>query len=119
MAHFAELDDNNIVIRVLVVDNSKLLAEDGTEDEQKGITFCKYLFGGKKWVQTSYNANFRKNAAFIGCFYDEEKDAFIHPRPYPSWELDSNCRWQPPVKMPEDGNSYGWDETLKQWIKTN
>lgn len=118
MAHFAELDGSNVVVRVIVVDNSKLLDEDGVEQEYKGVAFCQYLFGGGKWVQCSYNASFRKNTAFKGCKFDPELDAFIHPQPYPSWTLDENCRWQPPVPMPIDGKSYGWSESTQQWIES-
>jgi len=118
MAHFAELDGDNIVVRVIVVDNSKLLDDDGVEQEYRGAAFCQYLFGGGRWVQSSYNANFRKNAAFRGCKYDEELDAFLVPQPYPSWTLDENCRWQPPVPYPDDGKSYGWSESTQQWIES-
>lgn len=80
MAHFAELDENNIVLRVLVVDNEKLLNDNGIEDEQKGIYFLQSLFGeNTKWIQTSYNNNFRGCYAGIGYTYDEVKDLFIPP----------------------------------------
>jgi hypothetical protein len=78
MAHFAELDDNNIVTRVIVVHNNELLDDNGIESEQKGIDFCVGLFGGR-WVQTSYNANFRGIYAGIGNIYDETLDEFIAP----------------------------------------
>jgi hypothetical protein len=76
MAHFAELDENNVVKQVIVVDNSELLDENGNELEAKGIAFCQSLFGGT-WVQTSYNANFRGNYAGVGMIYNQEKDYFI------------------------------------------
>lgn len=79
MAHFAELDDNNIVTRVLVIHNNELLDADGQELEQKGIDFCVGLFGGR-WVQTSYNANFRGLYAGIGFTYDLDLDLFIAPK---------------------------------------
>jgi hypothetical protein len=78
MAHFAELDDNNIVTRVLVIHNNELLDVNGEESEQKGIDFCVGLFGGR-WVQTSYNANFRALYAGIGFLYDPIEDVFIAP----------------------------------------
>jgi hypothetical protein len=78
MAHFAELDDNNIVTRVLVIHNNELLDADGQESEQQGIDFCVGLFGGR-WVQTSYNAKFRGRYAGIGFAYDPDLDLFIAP----------------------------------------
>jgi len=81
MAHFAELDENNIVKKVIVVHNNELLDESGNESEQKGIDFCVNLFGGGRWIQTSYNNNFRKNYAGVGFLYDPIIDAFIQPEP--------------------------------------
>jgi len=78
MAHFAELDDNNTVLRVIVVNNEVITIEE-VENEQLGIDFCHDLFGGS-WIQTSYNATIRKNFACIGFFYDETLDAFIAPK---------------------------------------
>ncbi len=115
MAHFAELDETNIVKQVIVVHNNELLV-DGVESEAKGIEFCQSLFGGN-WVQTSYNGNFRKNYAGIGFIYDPILDAFYAPQPYPSWTLDENARWQAPIPMPEDGKIYWWDETTLSWIE--
>lgn len=90
MAHFAELDENNIVMRVIVVSNSDLLNENGEETEQKGIEFCKSLFGqDTKWVQTSYNNNIRKYFAGIGYTYNQELDEFVPPEVEPS-EVDIN-----------------------------
>lgn len=119
MAHFAELDENNYVIRVIVINNEDIINNYGNEDENLGINLCESFYGHKNWKQTSYNASFRKNAAFPGCYYDQEIDAFIVPKPYDSWTLDSNCRWQPPIPHPEDGNSYGWNEELGTWEQTN
>jgi hypothetical protein len=115
MAHFAELDETNIVKQVIVVHNNELLV-DGVESETKGIEFCQSLFGGN-WVQTSYNGNIRKNYAGIGFIYDPVLDAFYAPQPYPSWTLDENARWQPPTPMPEDGIFYWWDETTLSWTE--
>lgn len=106
MAHFAELDDNNIVLRVIVVSN---------DNEADGENWCKNLLGGN-WKQTSYNNNIRKNYAGIGFTYDESKDAFIPPQPYTSWVLDeSTCQWKPPVDYPSDGKDYTWKEGTS-WV---
>lgn len=94
MAHFAQLNDNNVVTQVIVVHNNELLDENGQESEVKGIAFCQSLFGGN-WVQTSYNANFRKNYAGIGYTYDAVRDAFIPPKPEDNWVLDeTTCQWK-------------------------
>lgn len=90
MAHFAELDENNIVMRVIVISNSDLLNENGEESEQIGVEFCKSLFGqDTKWVQTSYNNNIRKYFAGIGYTYNQELDEFVPPEVEPS-EVDIN-----------------------------
>ena len=116
MAHFAELNENNIVTRVIVVANTELLDNQGIEQESKGILFCQQLLGGN-WKQTSYNGNFRKNYAGIGYTYDSTLDAFIPPQPYASWILDTEtCQWEPPIPMPQDGNIYQWDEDTEAWI---
>ena len=118
MAHFAELDDNNVVIKVIVVNNSDIM-ENGQESESKGIAFCKALFGqGTNWVQTSYNGNIRKRYAGVGYSYDSSLDAFIPPQPYPSWHLDpQTCDWAAPIPMPNDGAWYIWDEPNQSWVK--
>jgi hypothetical protein len=117
MAHFAQLDDNNIVTQVIVVANEELIFE-GVENETQGVIFCRSLFGNDtKWVQTSYNGNIRKRYAGIGYTYDADKDAFIAPKPYPSWTLDADLNWQAPVAMPEDGKPYAWFEPNQQWIE--
>lgn len=118
MAHFAQLDSNNVVLDVLVVGNDKLTDEDGQEQEQLGITFLQNLFGANtRWVQTSYNANFRHKYAGIGDTYDAARDAFIPPKPYPSWILnESTLEWEAPVPMPNDGRLYDWDEPSLSWV---
>lgn len=118
MAHFAQLDDNNIVTQVIVVANEELLL-DGVENETKGILFCKSLLGeDTKWKQTSYNGNIRKNYAGIGYTYDSDRDAFISPKPFESWLLNEDtCRWEAPVAYPEDGKLYEWDETTTSWVE--
>jgi hypothetical protein len=115
MAHFAQLDDNNVVTQVIVVANEELL-DNGVESESKGIAFCQSLLGGN-WKQTSYNGTIRKRYAGIGFTYDTDKDVFISPKPYPSWVLNENTDWQPPVAMPEDGKPYAWFEPNQQWIE--
>lgn len=117
MAHFAQLDENNIVTQVIVVNNNELLDENGQESEAKGIAFCQSLFGGN-WKQTSYNANFRKNYAGIGFTYDLVRDAFISPKPFASWVLDEEtCGWEAPVPRPVDDKFYTWDEENQQWVE--
>jgi hypothetical protein len=107
MAHFAQLDENNLVTQIIVVANDELLL-DGVENENKGIAFCKSLLGDDtRWAQTSYNGNIRKNYAGIGYKYDSDRDAFISPKPFNSWILDEEtCRWQAPTPMPTDGGRY-------------
>ena len=116
MAHFAEINSDNEVIRVVVVANNELLDDNGDEQESLGVAFCANLFGGT-WKQTSYNANIRKNYAGIGFTYDSTRDAFIPPKPYASWTLDeSTCKWEPPVAYPTDGQRYRWDEDTTSWV---
>lgn len=122
MAHFAEIGLNNVVNRVIVVHNNELLDENGNEVEQKGIDFCKSLFGGT-WVQTSYNGNFRGCFAGKGYTYDSGRDAFIPPKPYASWVInETTCLWEAPVAMPDltqaqidAGSYYTWDESTTSW----
>jgi len=99
MAHFAELDDTNVVLRVLVVANEDITDPDGNEDEQKGITFLQKLFGPTtRWRQTSYNGNFRVRYAGIGFSYDQLYDAFIPPRPSPECTLNTTTfDWDCPL----------------------
>jgi hypothetical protein len=117
MAHFAQLNEDNLVTQVIVVANQEILNEQGQESEQKGIDFCTNFLGGT-WKQTSYNSNIRKNYAGIGYTYDESRDAFIAPKPFNSWILDeTTCRWEAPVTMPTDGKLYVWDELTVTWIE--
>lgn len=117
MAHFAELDDNNKVLRVIVVHNNELLDENGNENEQKGIDFCVDHFGGK-WIQTSYNDNFRHSYAGIGMYYEEDLDIFRPAQPYPSWTYDfDKKRWEPPIPRP--GLLWTWDEENQQFLPPN
>ena len=96
MAHFAQLDENNVVTQVIVVGNRDCSDANGVEKESIGIAFCERLFGGN-WKQTSYNGNIRKNYAGIGYTYDAARDAFIPPRPGPEWTLnETTCQWLNP-----------------------
>jgi hypothetical protein len=113
MAHFAQLDENNVVVSVIVVDNKDTADAHGTEKEYIGAAFCERLFGGT-WKQTSYNANIRKNYAGIGYSYNSFIDAFVPPQPYPSWTLDANAQWQAPTLCPTDG-MYSWNEANQAW----
>lgn len=130
MAHFAQLDEDNIVTQVVVVDNSEIEDSNGVEQEAIGITFCTNLFGADtRWKQTSYNGNMRKNYAGIGYTYDATRDAFIAPQPFASWVLDEDtCIWEAPVPLPEDSGQidvngqfigYEWNETTQQWDLIN
>ena len=115
MAHFVKLNENNIVTQVVVVNNDVLLKADNTESELKGKQFLNATFGQAKWVQTSYNGNFRKKYAGIGDTYDETNNVFIAPQPFNSWSLDSNFDWQPPTPYPTDGEIYSWNEDDQTW----
>jgi hypothetical protein len=118
MSHFAEIDENNIVLRVIVVANEELLDSQNVEQEALGAAFCISLFGGGTWKQTSYNNNMRKNYAGIGYTYDQSRDAFIPPKPYPSWNLDEEtCHWSAPAEYPADGKVYEWDEDTTTWVE--
>jgi hypothetical protein len=117
MAHFAEIDSDNIVKQVIVIHNNELLLGD-TESEQKGIDFCESLYGHRNWVQTSYNGNIRYNFAGVGHTWDPDNNAFYAPQPYASWSLDENFIWQAPVPYPEDASEdkvYEWDEDNLTW----
>jgi hypothetical protein len=117
MAHFAELDENNVVTQVIVVANEELLSN-GSEDETKGLIFCKSLFGeNTKWVQTSYSGSFRKNYAGIGFTYDPIADHFFAPQPYASWILNPNAQWEAPVPKPSDNKPYYWSEDSLEWVE--
>ena len=107
MAHWAEIDNNNIVLRVLV----------GSNDEpDEGYQWLLDNLGGT-WIKTSYNGNIRKNFAAIGYTYDEARDAFIAPQPFASWLLDENtCQWVSPVPYPDVNKYYVWDEENQDWV---
>ena len=108
MAHWAEIDENNKVVRVIVGNN-----DDPNGDE--GYTWIVENLGGQ-WIKTSYNGNIRKNYAGIGYSYDENLDAFIPPKPFNSWVLnEETCKWVSPIDYPNDGLTYVWDENKLDW----
>ena len=116
MAHFAKIGLNSKVIEVLSVHNDVLKDADGAEQEVLGVDFLTKLSGWAIWKQTSYNNNIRKNYAGIGFEYDEVRDAFIPPQPYPSWTLnEATCRWDTPTAYPDDGKMYKWNEGIQAW----
>jgi hypothetical protein len=116
MAHFAKIDENNVVTQVVVVDNKDTADASGVEKEHIGAAYLESLLGGT-WKQTSYHGNIRKNYAGVGYTYDADIDAFVPPKPYPSWVLDENAQWQAPVPMPDDGKMYSWDEETQSWVE--
>lgn len=117
MAHFAEIDSNNVVLRVVVVDNKDTADAQGVEKEHIGAAYLERLLGGT-WVQTSYNGNFRKRYAGVGYTYDAALNAFISPKPFPSWVLNTTTiEWEAPVPMPDDGKPYRWDEATQSWVE--
>lgn len=129
MAHFAELDSNNVVLRVIVVDNKDCCDVDGVEKEYIGKAFCEKHFGGT-WVQTSYNANFRSLFAGVGYIYDGEKDRFRTPKPdeQTTWIYhEEDNKWIRPVPQPDDWawtpaeealgkKTYVWNEESNNWV---
>lgn len=118
MAHYAQIDDNNVVTQVIVIDNKDTADANGVEKEYIGAAFCERLFGGT-WKQTSYNGNKRKNYAGIGYTYREDIDAFVPPQPYAIWVLNANAQWEAPTPMPTDGAMYSWDEESQAWAGVN
>ena len=113
MAYFAKLGVGNVVEKVAAVHN------DTATSESVGADFLNTLHKTNDvWKQTSYNGNIRKNYAGVGYSYDEARDAFIPPQPYPSWVLhEGTCRWDAPIARPEDGKDYVWDESNKEWVE--
>ena len=122
MAHFAKINESNIVTEVIVVNNDVIKDSSGTEQESLGVAFCTQIYGTGTYKQTSYNSNMRKNMATVGSTYDTTRNAFIRPKIYPSWVLDeATCRWKPPVDHPSDSEAIGgnvlyqWDESVTNW----
>ena len=125
MAHFAELNSSNEVLRVVVISNDDVEANGGelsSDAETFVASIVPHSDSGTAWKQTSYNNNFRKQYAGIGHTYDASKDKFISPQPYPSWSLDSNDDWKAPVTYPSvteiDSNKVyiSWDEDNQKWL---
>ena len=132
MAHFAELNNENKILRVVVACNQDIADNGGELSEQAATHFektCPFSEGGVKWVQTSYNNNFRKQFAFIGCYYDSVKDKFIKNKPYPSWVLNEDDDWVSPIGTPTiftiaDSEELillpkKWDEENQRWLSDN
>ena len=126
MANFAKLGLNNEVIEVQLIDTINTMTPEGVEDEEVGRAFLAKIFGHQTWLRTSFNTfggqhksggvPFRKNYAEVGGFYDADRDAFIPPKPFPSWVLDEEtCRWIAPVPYPENEKDYNWNEDNKSW----
>jgi hypothetical protein len=125
MAHFAELNSSNEVLRVVVISNDDVEANGGelsSEAETFVASIVPHSDSGTAWKQTSYNHNFRKHYAGIGDTYDASKDKFISPQPYPSWSLDSNDDWKAPVAYPtvteidSEPVLINWDEDNQKWL---
>ena len=117
MAHFAELGEDNIVLRVIVVHNNDCKDENGNESEAVGAEFCRNHFGGT-WKQTSYNNNIRARYAGIGYTYNSSLDAFIAPKPFPSWVLnETTTNWDSPIPYPSDEKMYDWNEADQVWVE--
>ena len=118
MAHFAELNSSNEVLRVIVVSNEDVDANGGDQHadaETFVTTIVPHSTGGVAWKQCSYNNNFRKQYVGKGYTYDSSKDIFIAAKPYPSWTLNSSSDWEAPVNKPDDGKRYNWNEADRQW----
>lgn len=120
MAHFAKLDENNVVTQVIVVSNTDTSDAHGVEKEHIGAAFCERLLGGI-WKKTSYNNNIRKRYAGVGFSYNEALDAFVSPKPYDSWVLNNTTAdWEAPVTMPVvEGKIYTWDESTLAWVEVS
>lgn len=120
MAHFAEIDENNQVVRVLVTDNNDPAGDEGYQwlVDNFGGTWIKTSFNTDKGVHLNGGVPLRKNYAGIGYTYDSSKDAFIPPKPHNSWILNnSSCIWESPVELPNDGKNYKWDEDTVSWVE--
>jgi hypothetical protein len=145
MAHFAKLNEDNIVVKVIVVNND-VIVEDGIEIEQKGVDFLRQIYNepNANWKKSSYNTSggqyftvdsqglkilgdqskaFRKNSASIGATYDSVRDAFIPKKPYNAWVLnEQTCLWEPPIPFPSNNNTnavYVWDDNTNNWINVS
>jgi hypothetical protein len=122
MAHFAELNDNNEIVRTIVISNDDILDENGQESEERGVALAQRFTGSSaRWIQVSYNGSFRRQyPKSPGYVYDPNLDVLIEPSPYPSWVLDENAYWQAPIPKPvEDDPEYRWywDEETVAWVR--
>ena len=118
MAHFAKINEENIVQQVIVVNNSDCGGLEFPESESIGQSFINSIGLTGIWKQTSYNSNFRKNYAGIGYSFDESRDAFIPEKPYQSWVLNEDtCTWGSPIPIPTDGKFCNWNEETTSWVE--
>lgn len=117
MKYFAQLDNNNIVLRINAVDEKDATDESNNINEEKGIDFLKSLFGQEtKWAMCDDTGVFRKNFPAIGASFDEANDAFIQPKPYESWSLNTDTfQWQAPVPCPGEEHMHVWNEDTQSW----
>jgi hypothetical protein len=119
MAHFAKLGVGNVIEQIVVVHNSVITDNNGNEVEKLGVDYLNKIYNTRDtWKQYSYNKNFRGNAATVGGTYDQQRDAFIPPKPYNSWLLnETTLLWDPPIPYPDDGQYYLWNEQTVSWKK--
>ena len=122
MAHFTQLDENNIVIQTIVIDNDEISDENGNESESAGIEICRQIVNdpNSTWLQTSFNSNIRSKFAGIGDLYIPDRDCFVEGKPHESWILNmESLVWEPPIPYPDDYNDYNyfWDEDTDSWLK--
>ena len=119
MAHFAKLGVGNVVEQIVVLHNSVITDNNGNEVEKLGVDYLNKIYNTRDaWKQTSYNKSFRGNMATIGGTYDQQRDAFIPPKPYNSWLLnETTLLWDPPIPYPNDGQDYIWNEQTVSWKK--
>lgn len=124
MAHYALIDDNNIVVQVITGVDEDVIQIDsdgtpvgGSSEAWEDFYASQSWHAGLRCKRTSYNSKIRKRFAGIGFTYSDDADVFIAPQPYPSWSLDDDYDWQPPTPKPTDGKEYAWFEPNKQWIE--
>lgn len=118
MAHFAQIDQNNKVLQVIVINNEEIIdPQTGQESELLGVLFCQKLFGNStRWVQASYTERVRKNFPAEGYTFDPEYDAFYPPKPYKAWVLNRDSgKWEAPFDAPNDGTVYRWNDSIDNW----
>lgn len=116
MQYYAEINDKKFVLRVICVDEKYCLNENNIFDEKIGSLWCKKQLGGD-WIRTSDTGEFRKNYAGIGDYYDEERDAFITPKPFENWIFDEvKCQWVPPIPRPKDKSCF-WNQEKNEWTE--